>query len=50
MKLDDLSIYKKCDPQNILATMLEVPQQCQKAWQMAVAFDLPDDYRMTPPP
>ncbi|MFC2003009.1 bifunctional phosphoglucose/phosphomannose isomerase [Chloroflexota bacterium] len=42
--LDDPQLFKQYDPEGMLDRIHEVPQQCQRAWQMALAFDLPQDY------
>ncbi|MCK5577652.1 MAG: bifunctional phosphoglucose/phosphomannose isomerase [Dehalococcoidales bacterium] len=42
--LDDPKLYSRYDPGEMLARIHEVPRICQQAWQMAMAFDLPEDY------
>jgi len=42
--LDDPQIFKKLDPEGMLTCLHEMPWQCQQAWQMAMDFDLPQDY------
>ena len=42
--LDSPGIYKKLDPQGMLTHLHEMPAQCQRAWQMAMDFSLPQDY------
>ncbi len=44
INLDDPKVYKQYDPEDMLGHIHEVPQLCQTAWQMAQAFDLPQDY------
>jgi len=43
--LDDPNVYSQYDPQGMLGCLHEMPQLCQRAWQMAKDFDLPPDYR-----
>ena len=42
--LDDLQLFKQYDPAGMLARLHEMPEQCQRAWNMAMDFDLPPDY------
>ncbi len=42
--LDDPQVFKQFDPEGMLARLHEIPWQCQQAWQMAMHFDLPQDY------
>jgi len=42
--LDDLEVYRKFDPSNMLRRIGELPQQCLTAWQSAMSFPLPPDY------
>ncbi|MDP2917290.1 MAG: bifunctional phosphoglucose/phosphomannose isomerase, partial [Dehalococcoidia bacterium] len=42
--LDDPEVYKKLDPQGMLTHLHEMPAQCRSAWQMAMDFNLPQDY------
>jgi glucose/mannose-6-phosphate isomerase len=44
INLDDLQIYSRNDPENMLARIRELPVQCQQAWQVAMDFNLPPDY------
>ncbi len=44
INLDDPQIYQRYDPEGMLERIHEVPRICQQAWQMAMAFDLPEDY------
>ena len=44
LNLDDPQVYKKYDPEGMLSHIHELPQLCRQAWQMATAFDLPQDY------
>ena len=43
--LDDPAAYERLDPQNMRATIRDLPRQCRAAWEEAQAFDLPADYR-----
>ncbi len=47
LNLDDPQVYKKYDPEGMLSHIHELPQLCRKAWQMANAFNLPQDYSRT---
>jgi glucose/mannose-6-phosphate isomerase len=42
--LDDLKIYPPADPENMLARIRELPEQCRRAWRQAMDFDLPPGY------
>jgi glucose/mannose-6-phosphate isomerase len=42
--LDDLSMYRKADPENMLARIRELPVQCRRAYGAAIEFPLPPDY------
>ncbi len=42
--LDDPQVFKQYDPEGMLIHLHEMPQLCQQAWQMAMDFDLPQDY------
>jgi glucose/mannose-6-phosphate isomerase len=42
--LDDPGIYQQLDPQGMLKCLHEMPELCQRAWQMAMDFELPRDY------
>jgi glucose/mannose-6-phosphate isomerase len=44
MKLDDPETYKKYDPSGMLARIREMPEQCRRAWQDTINFDLPRGY------
>ena len=44
VNLDDLKIYNKFDPENMLAHIKELPMQCEQAWQAAMDFNLPPHY------
>jgi glucose/mannose-6-phosphate isomerase len=44
INLDDLSVYRQNDPDNMLARIKELPVQCLQAWQSVVDFNLPSDY------
>ncbi len=42
INLDDQQIYKKYDPQGMLAHIYNLPQMCRRAWRMAAEFKLPE--------
>lgn len=42
--LDDPQIFRQYDSQGMLTRIHEMPWQCQRAWQLAMDFDLPQDY------
>jgi len=42
--LDDPAAYERLDPQDMRATVRDLPRQCRAAWQEAQAFELPADY------
>ncbi len=42
--LDNPQIYKQYDPEGMLTHLHKMPNLCQQAWQMAMNFDLPQDY------
>ncbi len=44
INLDDLNIYQRNDPDNMLARIKELPMQCRQAWQTIMDFNLPSDY------
>ncbi len=44
INLDDLQIYPKYDPRDMLARIKELPQQCRQAWQAVQEFSLSPDY------
>lgn len=44
INLDDSQVYKKYDPDGMLARIHDVPGLCRQAWQLAMDFDLPQDY------
>jgi glucose/mannose-6-phosphate isomerase len=43
--LDDLAIYRKLDPEDMLGQIYSLPQQCAAAWDKASRFPLPEDYK-----
>ena len=45
INLDDVKIYPQNDPDGMLARIKELPMQCKQAWQAAMSFPLPADYR-----
>ena len=42
--LDNPQTYQQLDPSGMLQHLHELPEQCQRAWQNALKFDLPEDY------
>jgi glucose/mannose-6-phosphate isomerase len=42
MNLDDLDLFKKLDPQNMLAQIDGLPDQLQSAWELGQTLPLPD--------
>ena len=42
--LDDPQTYRQYDSADMLACLHQMPEQCQRAWQLAMAFHLPPDY------
>jgi len=42
--LDDPQLFKQYDPEVMLTHLHEMPEQCQRAWQIAMNFQLPQDY------
>jgi glucose/mannose-6-phosphate isomerase len=44
INLDDKSIYKKYDPDNMLQHLNLFAGLCEQAWKMALKFDLPEEY------
>ncbi|MBI2860083.1 MAG: bifunctional phosphoglucose/phosphomannose isomerase [Chloroflexi bacterium] len=42
--LDDRRLYQQYDPSGMVSRIGELSWQCQQAWQMAMSFDLPEDY------
>ncbi|MFA5308332.1 MAG: bifunctional phosphoglucose/phosphomannose isomerase [Dehalococcoidales bacterium] len=45
INLDDVKIYAKNDPDGMLARIKELPLQIKQAWQSAMSFPLPPDYK-----
>jgi glucose/mannose-6-phosphate isomerase len=45
INLDDLKMYPKLDPEDMLTRIKEFPMQCQQAWQAIMSFHLPQDYK-----
>jgi glucose/mannose-6-phosphate isomerase len=45
INLDDLKIYSQNDPAGMLARIKELPMQCRQAWQAAMDFKLPAEYK-----
>ena len=44
VNLDDLGVYRRLDPSNMLEHLHGLPQQCCTAWHKAKDFELPRDY------
>ena len=44
VNLDDVQVYKRLDPTNMLEHLRGLPQQCRAAWHKAKDFNLPQDY------
>jgi glucose/mannose-6-phosphate isomerase len=44
VNLDDLKVYKRLDPANMLEHLHNLPRQCRTAWHKAKDFNLPQDY------
>jgi len=44
VNLDDPQLFQQYDPEGMLDRIHEMPQQCQRAWQVARDFNLPQDY------
>ncbi len=45
INLDDLKMYPKLDPEDMLARIKELPVQCKQAWQAVMSLNLPQDYK-----
>jgi len=45
INLDDAQVFQRFDPGGMLAFLHQMPRQFQQAWEMAINFDLPEDYR-----
>jgi glucose/mannose-6-phosphate isomerase len=45
LNLDDLELYKKADPDGMLARIKELPEQFRQAWRGVMDFELPADYK-----
>ena len=43
--LDNVDIYARYDPQDMLGCIKELPSQCRRAWRAVGEFELPADYR-----
>ncbi|MCR4408633.1 MAG: bifunctional phosphoglucose/phosphomannose isomerase [Anaerolineae bacterium] len=43
--LDNVSSYKKLDPDDMLGRISELPRQCRDAWDNAQSLDMPESYR-----
>ncbi len=44
VNLDEIGIYSKLDPANMILQLHGLPQQCLNAWDKAAQFNLPHDY------
>ena len=44
VNLDDLNVYRRLDPANMLEHLHGLPRQCHTAWHKAKDFNLPKDY------
>ncbi len=44
VNLDNLDVYRRLDPANMLEHLHGLPQQCRTAWRKAKDFELPRDY------
>ena len=44
VNLDDPEVYRKNDPEGMLARIKELPWQCHEAYRAALEFGLPADY------
>jgi glucose/mannose-6-phosphate isomerase len=44
VNLDDIQVYRRLDPANMLEHLHGLPRQCRTAWQKAKDFKLPKDY------
>ena len=42
--LDDLLIYRQLDVSGMLSHLREFPEQCQRAWEKVLEFELPREY------
>ncbi len=43
--LDDPMIYRQIDSSGMLSRLREFPEQCQRAWEKIMGFDLPPEYK-----
>jgi glucose/mannose-6-phosphate isomerase len=44
VNLDDIQVYRRLDPANMLEHLHGLPKQCRTAWHKAKEFELPRDY------
>jgi len=44
VNLDDVQVYRRLDPANMLEHLHDLPRQCRTAWHKAKDFELPEDY------
>lgn len=45
VNLDDLTLYQRLDPEGMLEQLKGLPRQCHNAWEKALKFKLPPEYR-----
>lgn len=45
INLDDISSYRKLDPSDMLRHIHDIPSLCRKAWDQALALELPQEYK-----
>ncbi len=45
VNLDDMAVYRRLDPDGMLDRLHEFPMQCERAYEMAMTFPLPDNLR-----
>jgi glucose/mannose-6-phosphate isomerase len=43
--LDNLEVYDRFDPAGMRAQLHGLPDQCYRAWQQALQYNLPDDFK-----
>ena len=44
VNLDDILVYRQLDTSGMLNHLHEFPEQCQRAWEQILNFDLPQEY------
>ena len=45
LDLDNPNRFAELDPRGMRTNIVELPQQCEEAWQQAQGMELPDAYR-----